>query len=265
MSVILHVDAWKLGIAFFVLMLLAGWVGVVVAPKVGQATDNGRTRIADASIALFALLLAFSFSGAADRYENRKGFLLDEAIAIGDFAATSSMIEDPERGQIRSELIGYVKERLAFGTVHIEAPEMNAITAHSSARQENIRSLLAAVISEKKSPTLHTPLMNGFNGLTMTHDKALYGSQNQVSDTIIILLVLFGMVSVFMIGKTETSHKQYKRPSIWIMVYITLVTAVFMVTVDLEQPHRGVMRSSKAPLIDLLHSLERPDAPDARR
>lgn len=42
----------------------------------------------------------------------------------------------------------------------------------------------------------------------------------------------------------------------WIALYALLVTSVFVVTVDLEQPRRGIMRSLKLPLTDLLESLE---------
>ncbi len=260
MSMILQVDAWKLGLIFFVLMLAAGWAGTRVRAIAVKKQQNENTRIADASIALFALLLAFSFSGAAERYENRKEYLLDEAIAIGDFAATTSMLENPERDQIRQELVGYVKERLAFGKVRIEAPEMQALTARSRERQEHIQSILHRVFAEKKSSTLHTPLMNGFNGMTMTHDKALYGSRNQISDTIIVLLITFGLISAFMTGRFGGSSDESSLTSsmTWLALYTLLVTSVFVVTMDLEQPHRGIMRSSKLPLTDLLISLEHP-------
>ena len=44
----------------------------------------------------------------------------------------------------------------------------------------------------------------------------------------------------------------------WIVVYTVLVTAVFTVIMDLEQPHRGVMKNSKVPLTDLLTALQQP-------
>ncbi len=261
MSVILHFDAWKLGLLFFVLMLGSGWLGAMSRPSAGDAAKGENTRIPDASIALFALLLAFTFSGASDRYENRKGFLLDEAIAIGDFATTASMLESPEREQIRHELIDYVKERLAFGRVHIDSPEMEDVANRSREIQSNIQSILREVITAKKSTTIHTPLLNGFNGITMTHDKAFYGSRNQVSDTIILLLVTFGLISAFMTGRFGVSRDRSSRllPSMtWIVVYTVLVTAVFTVIMDLEQPHRGVMKNSKVPLTDLLTALQQP-------
>lgn len=260
MSMILQIDAWKLGLIFFLLMSLAGWAGMRVRATAARARQNENTRIADASIALFALLLAFSFSGAAERYENRKEFLLNEAIAIGDFAATASMLENPERDQIRQELIGYVRERLAFGKVRMEDAEMEALTARSRERQEQIQLILHRVFAGKQSPTLHTPLMNGFNGITMTHDKALYGSRNQISDTIIILLIVFGLISAFMTGRFGGNGDDPSLlPSMmWLGLYTLLVTSVFVVTMDLEQPHRGIMRSSKLPLTDLLMSLEQP-------
>ncbi len=259
MSVILHVDAWKLGLLFIAVMLVVGWLGARTAPEVTAPDKSPNTRIADASIALFALLLAFSFSGAADRYEHRKGYLLDEAIAIGDFAATASMLDAPAKDEIRRELALYVKERITFGSVHLDAPEMKQVTARSRASQGRIQAIVRRIITAKDSPTLHTPLMNGFNGVTMTHDRALYGSQNQLSDTIIGLLVLFGCISAFLTGRFS-GHAGRAASSFasmrWIMLYSLLVGAVFTVTMDLEQPHRGIMRNSKASLVDVLASLE---------
>jgi len=258
MSTILHVDAWQLGVGFFLLMLGTWWIGVFVGRKVRAEGGDQSTRIEDASIALFALLLAFSFSGAASRYENRKGFLLDEAIAIGDFAATASMLENPLREQIRRELLAYTRERLAFGQVHIDDPRMAEVTARSRDVQQRILASLHDVVTGKQSPTLHAPLMNGFNGITMTHDRALYGSQDQVADTIIIMLIVFGLVSAFMMGRLAREHGKRVPPLTRALIYIALVTTVFTVTMDLEQPHRGIMRGSRAPLFDLLASLQHP-------
>ncbi len=259
MSSILHIDALTLGAGFFVLMLLAGWAGAAMAakhpPRAGQEES---TRIEDACIALFALLLAFSFSGAADRYEHRKQYLLDEAIAIGDFATTASMIEGPSGRAIHEELRRYVELRLQFGRVHIDAPEMQDVTAQSRASQQKILEALRAAIADKQAPTLHTPLMNGFNGVTMTHDRAYYGSKNQVPDTIIVLLILFGLVSAFMVGRSGHKHGKLTSTMTRIAVYTVLVTAVFTVTMDLEQPHRGLMRNPQASLVDLLASLQQP-------
>lgn len=258
MSTILHYDATKLGVIFFVLMLAAGWLGAVIGARHQSQMAEESTRIEDACIALFALLLAFSFSGAADRYEHRKQFLLDEAIAIGDFAATTSLLDEPARSLIHKELITYVGLRLDFGRVRIDAPEMQDITRKSRASQDRVLGVLRTVIGEKQSPTLHTPLMNGFNGMTMTHDRALYGSQNQVADTIIILLIVFGLVSAFMVGRSGQKSSRLGSTITRITVYTVLVTAVFTVTMDLEQPHRGIMRNPQVSLIDLLASLQHP-------
>ena len=265
MSTLLHFAAWELGMAFFLLMMLAGWAGVytrfILPSTTGSQEAKENTHIADVSMALFALLLAFSFSGAVDRYEHRKGDRLDEAIAIGDFAATVSMLGSPEREQIQQELAGYVKERLAFGNARIDTAEMQAITIRSRESRQRIQNALRQIITGKKSTTLHTPLMNGFNGIAMTHDKVLYGSQNHISDTIIILLALLGLASAFMVGRfgsrahRSASFLQAMAP---VTLYIALVTAIFFVVLDLEQSHRGLMSSSKAPLTDMLGVLEQP-------
>ncbi|MBE7410748.1 MAG: hypothetical protein L6Q54_08155 [Leptospiraceae bacterium] len=253
MSFILHIDAWKLGVYFFILLLLTGWLGIVFQKK---DDSDSSSRVEDATMALFALLLAFSFSGAADRYEHRKEFLLNEAISIGDFAATSSMLEHQEYQKIKSLLIEYTKNRILFGKIKIDDEKMKEITSDARKIQNKIADVLKYIISEKKSNTIHTPLINGFNGIVMTHDRAYYGSMNQIADTIIIMLIIFGMVSSFLIGRLTGGHERLIHKLRKILIYVLLVTAVFTVTMDLEQPHRGIMRNPKISLIDLLTSLE---------
>ncbi|MEY4578307.1 MAG: hypothetical protein RL701_3010 [Pseudomonadota bacterium] len=73
------------------LLMLAGWWAGARSGG-GNAADSELSRFEDGALALFGLLLAFCFSGAAARYDTRKQLVLAEATAIGDFAGTAKRL-----------------------------------------------------------------------------------------------------------------------------------------------------------------------------
>jgi hypothetical protein len=68
--------------------------------------------IVGATLALLAFLLAFTFGLAASRFDARKGFVLDEANAIGTTYLRAALLPDPDRTEIRALLREYVDVRL---------------------------------------------------------------------------------------------------------------------------------------------------------
>lgn len=237
--------------------MFIGWgLGLVVLRFVDHGHREDSSRIEDAALALFGLLLAFCFSGAASRYEARKSLLLTEAIAIGDFATTASMFEPDISESLRKELIIYVQQRLKTSDMHIDDPAMSQESALTQQSQERMLKIIHRAITEKNTPTLHTPLMNGFNGLTQAHDNRYYGNRNQVPGSIVFVLVIFGIFTTFNMGRAGGCPAG-KRFATWlrIMIYAAMVAMVFTVTIDLEQPRRGFIHASKAPLQELLSSL----------
>ena len=154
MDIFVRLDAWLSATVFSLLMLVAWWLGdrrrlVVARASEGQAIQKGSTRIEDATLALFGLLLAFCFAGAAQRYEARKAVLLDDAMAIGGLATVSSFFEEPERSAQREELKAYVEQRMVFGLTPLGTPKMDGLLRDASASQERMRVLVAAAVAKK--------------------------------------------------------------------------------------------------------------------
>ena len=57
---------------------------------------------------LFGLLLAFSFSGAAERFNGRKAMMLREAQSAGTAASRIDLLPEPHRGELRKLLLAYL-------------------------------------------------------------------------------------------------------------------------------------------------------------
>lgn len=251
----LELDAWLSALIFAGLMVLTYVVGARFRRDKNAEDPNTSTRTEDAALALFGLLLAFSFSGAADRYSSRKAHVLNDAIAIGDFAMTSAMLKNPERKEILSELTHYAEQRLRFAHTRFDNETMQPLIDEGRASHSRMAELVHRAIRTNNTPSIHPPLMNGLNGVTKAHDERLYTVRSQVPVTIILMLIILGVFTSFTMGRLSRRQKTAIQEVPKITTYILLISLVFAVTIDLQQPRRGIMRVSQAPMEDTLASL----------
>src|SRR5438876_915340 len=63
--------------------------------------DTPSDKLTDASLALLGLLLAFTFSLALNRYEQRRQALVAEATAISDFYTSATLLKEPHRARLQ--------------------------------------------------------------------------------------------------------------------------------------------------------------------
>ena len=123
LNYLINLDAWLSALVLAPLMIV-GWGLGLTLRFVDQGGETKSTRIEDSALALFGLLLAFCFSGAAGRYEARKELLRDDVMAIAEFSDVGSMLVQPERSELHQEIQRYVQQRLRFGQMRPDAPEM---------------------------------------------------------------------------------------------------------------------------------------------
>jgi hypothetical protein len=263
MDLFLRLDSWLSAAIFSALMIVAWWLGdrrrLMGNPAIhGGATQKPSTRIEDASLALFGLLLAFCFAGAVSRYEARKQVLLDDAMAIAGLATVNSLLEEPDRSAIDREIRAYVDQRLVFGITPLDAPQMEGLLRDARAAQGRMTSLVSAAITRKNTPSVHPSLVDALNGVMEAADRRLYRVRAHVPGSIVLMLVLFGVFAAYTMGRLQDAPRGEAGGPARLMAYAVLVGLVFFVTIDLEQPRRGLLRVSQAPMEDLRSSLAAP-------
>src|SRR5690242_15144236 len=103
-------------VALFVGILLLGALGRAAGERRldrGTTTRPGQRAIEGAVLGLFGLLLAFSFSGAAGRYDGRKALIREEVNAIGTAYLRLDLLPEEERAAAQSLLLLYLDTRIA--------------------------------------------------------------------------------------------------------------------------------------------------------
>jgi hypothetical protein len=252
MSTVLQYDPAVTATLFAIFMIVAWRIGI----RMGQRakTPEVLSRFDDGGLALFGLVLAFCFAGAANRYESRKLLVLNEATAIGDFAGTIAVLAEPERSQLARELRAYVAQRLTYGHTRFDDPAMTTLMATTRASQTRMGTLVERAIRGANTTSVHTPLINTWNALTTSHENRLNASRDHIPGSVVLMLLVFGFFSTYTMGRLADGTRRGSA-----LAYVALVSLVFWVTMDMETPRRGFLRVSQQPMEEIATQLPSPN------
>ncbi|MGZ7089212.1 MAG: hypothetical protein ACXVKH_07055, partial [Candidatus Angelobacter sp.] len=117
----------------FLVQWLAAQMGNFFRKKRGSLEEGHQSdfrTIEAAILTLLSLIIGFSFSMAASRYEQRKNYEEAEANAIGAEYARAGLLPAADAARVRESLKAYLDQRILFyQTRNAEVAEINATTA----------------------------------------------------------------------------------------------------------------------------------------
>jgi hypothetical protein len=257
-SIIERTDAWLVATSFAVAMLvswgLGWWRGGRQAPESG---DDPGTKFTDASLALLGLLLAFTFSMALSRYEQRRQAVVAESNAIGDFYTCATLLKKPFRTRLQAVLDDYARHLLEARSGTMLDPQQE--TEFCLEKFARMTEIARAALAE--GTPVAVPLTNTLNDVTSNNASRQAAYRERLPGSIVLLLFLGSVVPAFLIGaKQGVSHKMHVAGS---FSFIVLVALVIYVTLDLNQPNRGLIRVSQYSLERVVQSMSMP-SPDSK-
>jgi hypothetical protein len=127
--------------AILLLMETGRWFGIRRRSRNREGSWGGGGGVEAAVFGLMGLLIAFTFYGAENRFETRRGMIVEEANAIGAAYHRIDLLPSNTQPQLREEFRKYVHSRLA---IYQKIPDweavgaMNAEIKHSTAIQKEI-------------------------------------------------------------------------------------------------------------------------------
>lgn len=246
-------SAWLTGMILLGSMLAAWaggwWLGRRRAAR-GQS-DAGR--VGDASLALMGLLLGFTFAIALQKHDQRRGSIVTDANAIGDFATCVEMLDDPLRAQLKTVLRQYVQFRLdAASRVETSAADLDRTVARINDMQARMTELVRQAIHS--GTPVAVPLVNTLNEVTSSHAARLASYRDRLPWSIVLLLAVATIVSIGLLGRAQGIEG--RRHAVSTSGFILLVGFALYLTLDLNQPRRGLIRVSQEPMQRLLKTME---------
>jgi hypothetical protein len=251
-SLIGWLDAWVTALLFALSMLAfwsIGWRWGRRSPS-PQGEDPG-IKFTDASMALLGLLLAFTFSMALGRHDQRRQAAVAESNAIGDFYTCASLLKEPSCCKLQAIVRDYARHILAMARASaLETDQEQAIQ-----RCQEMHARMTDIVAEavEGGTAIAIPLTNTLNNVTSSHAAYLAANHERLPWIIVVLLLLGSVVPAFLMGLHQgASHKANLSGTI---SFVVLVTLVIFVTLDLNQPARGFIRVNQESLERLIQSM----------
>jgi len=237
---------WVVAAVLAVAMLGGLWAG----GRIGRHRSGGdkTDKFLDATLAVFGLILAFTFGMSLDKHAKRRAMVVADANAVGDFYNSVSLVKEPARSRLRALVKEYAEHRLALARTPPNEDERQAKLAEVRALHGRMLTEVGAAV-DAGTPVVE-PLVGTFNALTSNHTERIAAGRDRLPTPILTLLALSAVGSAYLVGVARG------RVGVPAAMFILLVSAIVGVTLDLNQPARGLITVDQEPMEQALAGME---------
>jgi hypothetical protein len=227
----------------FGVLLAAIYAGRLVGLKrAAHAEDSpGTGAINGAVFALLGLILAFSFSGAAGRFEHRRDLIVAETNAVGTAYLRIDLLPADAQHALREAFKRYVDSRVSVYDRIGNPDALRVELRKSAAIQAEIWALAVAAGKRPEaapgSNQLLLPALNEMIDLTATR---AFATMMHPPEVIHIMLIGLAAISGFLAGLGLAGNR--RRPFVHPVSFALIMTGAIYVTIDLEYPRAGFIR-----------------------
>jgi hypothetical protein len=209
--------------------------------RVIEETDRERivlTTIETAIYALLGLMVAFTFAGAASRFDARRTLTVSEANSIHDAYLRLDLLPSQAQPALREMFRKYARERLA---VFNALPDAHASEMHSA--RANVLQLdiwKAAVAASRDSrPEAKNLLLASLNEMYGTSTTRAVMLRAHTPPVVIGTLVVLTLICAVLIGN---GFPRKTAPPIHVYGFALVMSVTLYVIFDLDHPRVGLIR-----------------------
>lgn len=209
--------------------------------KYPEESEQGTGAAEAAVFGLLGLLIAFTFSGAANRFETRRHLIAAEANAISTAYLRLDLLPDQAQPELRDLFRRYAQVRYS---VYRDAADPGATLsrlAEGSALQMQIWQKVIALCRQPDTPSqvtmLVVPPLNEMIDITSTRVMA---TQNHPPLIIFLLLGGLSLIGALLVGYAAAGSPH--RNWLHMLAFSAILPLTVYVIIDLEFPRLGSVR-----------------------
>ena len=240
---------WLIGILLFLLLALFFRLGVWLRSrgKHGEGRTDDEGYLLSAALALLGLLIAFTFSLALNRYDNRRNLVVQEANAIGTAWLRAGLIEGDTGRHLQRSIARYADVRLDLPK---SADDMHVarIETYTARMQSQLWQEMKTDIASLPAP-IATTLIAAMNEMFDIAASRKAEREARIPPDILLVLVLCTAMSAaiigYVLGNTGRSHRTVTT------ILFALLTLALLMILDLDRPWRGTITVSQQPMLDM--------------
>lgn len=220
-------------------------IGIARLARDPDGLEKGAGAAEAAVFGLLGLLIAFTFSGAASRFEERRHLINSEANAIGTAYLRIDLLPVSAQPEMKELFRRYVDVRLATYRNAADRPATQAKLAEGVTLQGDI---WAKAVSACKRPEaspqaamLLLPALNEMIDITATRETA---TRNHPPIAVFMLLCGASLMGALLVGYGTSPNKT--RGWFHTLIFALILSLTVYVIADLEFPRLGLIRIDAA-------------------
>jgi hypothetical protein len=220
-------------------------IGIARGKRDPGSADKGSGPIEAAVFGLLGLLLAFSFSGAASRFEDRRHLISEESRAISTAYLRVDLLPAETQPAIRQLFARYLDVRIGIYRDAQDTAATKARASETTAVQGQIWQKAVAASQRPDAPSdaasLLLPALNAMADITIKRAVAM---QNHPPRIVFVLLAALSLISALLAGYVMCNT--LVRSWFYMLLFSTTMSITFFVILDLEYPRFGLIRVDDA-------------------
>jgi hypothetical protein len=235
------------------LLLEAGrWIAVRRMTVDPEGAKTGLGAVVGVVFSLLGLLLAFTFSGAASRFDARKQLIVQEVNTLGKVYYVLDLFPEPLQTKLKDSFRRYLDAELEAIKALPDVRAAKQAFARSSALKADIQTqAIAACRNPDTQPIAMYVLFPAINEWITNSRNRFVAVNTHPPVAIYAVLVGLALVSSLIAGYGMAEAK--RRSWLHIIIFAVVITVTIYVIIDLEFPRIGFIRINAADqlLVDL--------------
>lgn len=224
-----------------VLMLELGRrIRLVQRARHGDEMARGLGAVEGAVFGLMGLLLAFTFSGAASRFDLRRQQIIDEANNIGTAYLRLDLLPPEARTLIQEKFRQYVDTRIETYRAIPDSARVNAALTRTTELQQEIWTLSVTAAHEVPGPQAAMLLMPALNEMFDIQATRIATTRMHPPAIIYLMLFVLTMICSFLAGYDMGAEST--RSWVHMLGFALILGTAVYVILDLEYPRMGLIR-----------------------
>jgi hypothetical protein len=237
------------------LFALALFVGTLICLKVGWHVARRRLNRDDgdataglgavdgAVFGLMGLLLAFTFTSGATRFDHRRDLIVDEVNAIGTAWLRLDLLQPDARDDLRVLMRRYVDERIAtYANVTDEAAIRRSLQQTQQA-QAAFWFRLTVALKAETSLALVAHLVPAVNSMFDIAQTRILATRQHPPLAVYLMLGLLVLVSSLLAGFGMA--KAAVQSTFHVVAFAAILSSSIYLILDMEFPRLGLVRVDK--------------------
>lgn len=231
-----------LGAAVFLILCAALEVGRILARRNETRPKDLSVGVIDGAVfALLGLLIAFTFSGAAARFDHRRDLIVEEANAIGTAYLRIDLAPTEAQPALREGFRAYIASREAAYAVVGDKAAFRAALERSGRLQKRLwRLAIEAGASPGALPDAHKLLLPALNEMIdITTTRAMATEMHPpaaIYEMLFAVIVIASVLAGYGMGGSET------RSWIHMVAFAATMAIAISIIMDMEYPRKGMIR-----------------------